>query len=282
MVPTLDDLITGNGERGDLDLPAIDDIFDDAKEGENQKSEETTGDEIISSNRSLRKECGSRAVDYVGRLHKNLGHPSAATLLRMLGRIQATDDVIKAAKGYMCKHCYHRAKPSQVLPSAGISSRSFNNRFVVDSAWIQLGKDRQCILTRYTTVRILNSEKAPEFVKGLERSWIRHFGVPKCLRVDSAKGWEAKAVRDWCADKGNILEVALTEAHNWLGVVERKHQVIVRRSLELYMDELGGARLSALKEACIYSHQGSTRCLSQQASLQHNGCRAVRQHRNCP
>ncbi len=85
MVPTLDDLITGNGERGDLDLPAIDDIFDDAKEGENQKSEETTGDEIISSNRSLRKECGSRAVDYVGRLHKNLVHPSAATLLRMLG-----------------------------------------------------------------------------------------------------------------------------------------------------------------------------------------------------
>ena len=152
----------------------------------------------------------------------------------------------------MCKHCYHRAKPSQVLPSAGISSRSFNNRLVVDSARIQLGKDRQCILTRYTTVRIPNSEKAPEFVKGLERSWIRHFGVPKYLRVDSAKGWEAKAVRDWCADKGIILEVARAVARNWLGVVERKHQVIVRRSLELYMDELGGARLSALKEACIY------------------------------
>ena len=83
-------------------------------------------------------------------------------------------------------------------------------------------------------------------MKGLERSWIRHFGVPKYLRVDSAKGWEARVVRDWCADKGIILEVAPAEAHNWLGVVERKHQV-VRRSLELYMDELGGATLSSIE-----------------------------------
>ena len=238
------------------DLPDFDELMDEFKSPE-QKPEEKNEDEIVSSNRSLRKTCGSRAVDYVARLHKNLGHPSAATLLRMLDEVQATDDVVKAAKGYICKYCYHRAKPSQVPPSAGISSRSFNNRLVVDSAWIQLGKERQCILTvvdeatRYTTVRILNSEKAPEFVKGLERSWIRHFGVPKYLRVDSAKGWEAKAVRDWCADKGVILEVAPAEAHNWLGVVERKHQV-VRRSLELYMDEIGGATLPALKEACIY------------------------------
>ena len=251
----MEDLAGGNNED-DQSWPTIDDILDNPKDGE-EKPKEDAVDEIVSSNRLLKKECGSRAVDYVARLHKNLGHPSPATLLRMLEEIQATDDVTKAAKGYICKHCYHRAKPSQVPPSAGISSRSFNNRLVVDSAWIQLGKERQCILTvvdeatRYTTVRILNSEKAPEFVKGLERSWIRHFGVPKYLRVDSAKGWEARAVRDWCADKGIILEVAPAEAHNWLGVVERKHQV-VRRSLELYMDELGGATLSALREACIY------------------------------
>lgn len=51
--------------------------------------------------------------------------------------------------------------------------------------------------------------------------------------------------------QGIILEVAPAEAHNWLGVLERKHQV-VRRSLEPYMDEVGGATLPALREACIY------------------------------
>jgi hypothetical protein len=57
----------------------------------------------------------------------------------------------------------------------------------------------------------LQSEKSTEFVKGLERTWVRHFGLPKYLRVDAAKGWESKAVRDWCSDKGVIrviLEVA--------------------------------------------------------------------------
>lgn len=51
-------------------------------------------------------------MDYVARLHKNLGHPPAATLLRMMEEVQATDDsddVIKAARGYVRKHCYIQA-----------------------------------------------------------------------------------------------------------------------------------------------------------------------------
>lgn len=41
------------------------------------------------------------------------------------------------------------------------------------------------------------------------------------------------------------------EQHSWLGVVERKHQVI-RRALELYQDEVNKHDLSSLKEAAIY------------------------------
>lgn len=151
--------------------------------------------ETIKANRELRKQVGGRAVDYVARLHKNMGHPSSATLVKMLNEVQATDNVIEAAKKYVCRNCYHRARPGQVPPSGGISSTSFNNRLVVDSSWIQLGTERQCILTmvdeatRYLSVHILASEKSTNFIKGLERTWVRHFGVPKFLRVDSAKGW---------------------------------------------------------------------------------------------
>ena len=41
------------------------------------------------------------------------------------------------------------------------------------------------------------------------------------------------------------------EQHSWLGVVERKHQVI-RRALELYQDEVNKHDLSSLKEVAIY------------------------------
>lgn len=229
-----------------------------ADDGDEQQQEDQRQEkETIQANRQLRREVGSRAVDYVARLHKNLGHPSPAVLVKMLGEVQASGDVMKAAEKYLCRQCYGRAKPSQVPPAAGISSTTFNNRLVCDSSWIQLGPERQCILTlvdeatRYLVVRILKSEKSTEFVKGVERAWVRHFGVPSYIRVDSAKGWESRAVRDWCSDHGVILEVAPAESHNWLGVVERRHQV-VRRALELYMEDMGGASLASLKEAAIF------------------------------
>ena len=102
--------------------------------------------------------------------------------------------------------------------------------------------------TRFIAVRILHSEKATGFVKGMERSWIRHFGVPKFLRVDEAKGWSSQHVREWCADHGMTLEVAPAEAHSWLGACKRRHQV-VRRALELYMDDQGARTVQNLAEA---------------------------------
>ena len=240
-------------EEVERELEPQDDDADDQQQEVQRQEKET-----IRANRQLRREVGSRAVDYVARLHKDLGHPSPATvLMKMLGEVQASGDVMKAAEKYLCRQCYGRAKPSQVPPSSGISSTTFNNSLVCDSSWIQLGADRQCVLTlvdeatRYSVVRILKSEKSTEFVKGVERAWVRHFGVPNYIRVDSAKGWESKAVRDWCSDHGVILEVAPAESHNWLCVVERRHQV-VRRALELYMEDFGGATLANLKEAAIY------------------------------
>ena len=100
-------------------------------------------------------------------------------------------------------------------------------------------------------MRILKSERADEFTKGLERAWIKHFGLPRLLRIDEAKGWASKHVREWAASRGIELEVQPAENHSWLSVVERKHQV-VRRALELYQDDIGRHDVAALKEACIY------------------------------
>ena len=58
--------------------------------------------EPVQKNRELRKQVGSRPFEYVQRLHKNLGHVSNNTLCRMLEEVQATDDVMTAAKNYVC------------------------------------------------------------------------------------------------------------------------------------------------------------------------------------
>ena len=226
----------------------------DDEPGDQPPKQEKMEDEPIRKNQDLRRQVGQQVYQYVSRLHKNLGHPSPEVLLRMLEEVQATDLVKMAAKEYVCATCYARKAPSGVAPAAGLTARHFNDRVVADSAWIETSEGRKCVLTmmcqatRYIAVRILSSERASEFIKGIERAWIKQFGVPKYLRVDEAKGWASQALRDWTSAHGVTLEVAPAECHNWLGSVERHHQ-IVRRSFELYMDDKG---LSALKEAAVY------------------------------
>jgi hypothetical protein len=87
--------------------------------------------------------------------------------------------------------------------------------------------------TRYCAVRILKGETAEEFTKGIEQMWFKHFGIPKHLRIDEAKGWTSKHVRECAASRAINLEVQPAEQHTWLGFVERKHQVI-RRALVIW------------------------------------------------
>ena len=46
--------------------------------------EQTEPNDPGALNKALRKKVGERAVDYVQRLHKNLGHPSSGVLDKML------------------------------------------------------------------------------------------------------------------------------------------------------------------------------------------------------
>ena len=213
--------------------------------------------EVIRKNAELKRQVGPQVFGYVARLHKSLGHPSAEVLLKMLEEVQATEEVKKAAKEFICGTCYARKMVPGVPPAAGLVARRFNDRLVADSAWIDTTSGRRCILTlmcqatRYVAVRLLASEKATDFIKGVERAWIKQFGVPKYLRVDEAKGWASQALRDWTSDNGIVLEVAPAECHSWLGSVERKHQV-VRRAVELFMDDRGERNVSNLKDALVY------------------------------
>ena len=69
--------------------------------------------EPVRKNRKLRKQIGSRAVDYVQRLRKNLGHVGKDTLQQqMLQEVQATENVMIAAREYGCPACYARNRPA--------------------------------------------------------------------------------------------------------------------------------------------------------------------------
>ena len=188
----------------------------------------------VTSNAQLRTQVGKAAMNYVVRLHKNLGHPGTDVLCRMREEVQATDNVMTAAKRYVCPKCYIRQGPAGVPPAAGLTARVFGERLLADTAWIDTDDGRVCVMTlmdqatRYIAIRIMKSEQSIDLVKGIERSWIKHFAVPKYLRVDEGKGFAAQYLRDWCSERHIVLEIAPAESHNWIGSIERKHQVVRR------------------------------------------------------
>ena len=243
-------------DNGSYDT-TVDHIYheDDDEEDEPERQGET--DDLVAKNRKLQAEVGSQVMQYVKRLHKNLGHPSPKVLTQMLLEIQATEDVLKAAKEYECVHCHERRGPAGVPPAAGLTARSFGERLLADTAWIDTDEGRVPVITmmdqatRYVALRMLKSEKSKDLVKSIVRGWVKHFGTPRYLRLDEAKGFAAQYLRDWCSEHNIVLEIAPAECHNWLGSVERKHQV-VRRTLELYMAEKGTRDKKTLEEATHY------------------------------
>ena len=66
------------------------------------------------------------AVRTVQRLHRNLGHPSAASLVELLESRAASDEVMEAARTYHCVACERYRKPNQPSPALPPSTLTFN------------------------------------------------------------------------------------------------------------------------------------------------------------
>ena len=84
------------------------------------ESPPVTVSEPAQKNRELRQQVGSRPFEHVQRLRKDMGHISNDTLCKMLEEVQAMENVLTAAKHYVCPVCaipesaQHKLQPAQV------------------------------------------------------------------------------------------------------------------------------------------------------------------------
>ena len=132
----------------------------------------------------------------------------------MLEEVQAIEQVLKAAKDYVCPKCFETKPPAGVPPASGLTARNFGDRLMADTTWIDTDDGRICVMvmmdhaTRYVSLRITKSEQSVDLVKGLERGWIKHFSTPLCWRIVEAKGFTAPRLRD-CARKHQVVPKTL-------------------------------------------------------------------------
>ena len=203
--------------------------------------------------------CTSPAVAarLVARIHRNLGHPSNKDLRKILQDHGAGDVVLDTAAGYECPVCARLAPPPQVPKTNLRSTYKFNERLLADTVWLQVAGKPTPVLTmldsatRYLAARVLNSETSSEFLRALQRGWIRTFGAPAALHVDSHRGWGSAEVRDFATEHNFEIVVSPGEAHERLAQLERRHQVL-RKAVDVYMEEHNSNTMDGLVEALTF------------------------------
>ena len=187
----------------------------------------------------------------IQRLHRNLGHPTAQQLHKLLVERNANDRLLTACLAHRCQHCDQRRAPPQVPKSGLYKGTFFNDRVQADTLWLKLhtegagnGKKPRAVpilvisdtTTRFAAARLLPDETAKSFVQALERAWVRHFGTMKTLQVDEHRSWSSDTMKDWTSQHSIQLMISPGQAHERLAILERRHHVI-RRALELFLME---------------------------------------------
>ena len=90
---------------------AIPDSYDDIYPVENGPESVTPeGTEATYQYRRLKENYGPNVVRYVEKLHKNLGHPKAETLVRMIQAANGRQEVIDCAREFHCVTCLARRR----------------------------------------------------------------------------------------------------------------------------------------------------------------------------
>ena len=198
------------------------------------------------------------AVRTVQRLHRNLGHPSPESLVDLLQSRGASEAVIEAARSYKCVACLRYKKPNSPSP-ATLRQRAteLGECVQADVLWLKIGPNKFPILsvvdtaTKYQVASLLKSERGPDLIKGLERCWIKHFGIPTKLVTDEGRGWCGTEFSEWTTEFGVQHEVAPGEAHTRLSAVERRHSVL-RKAAEIFMTDRNLTNTSGVRMALTY------------------------------
>ena len=205
-----------------------------------EAEEEDEKDEAIREHlKELRRKYGVNVVRSVLKIHKMLGHPSPGALAQYLQQAQCEAEWITCARELKCSFCQERSRPKAVRIARVPSANSFNDQISIDVFHVQHKGETRKILTiqddysKYVVDVALKSESAKSETKALDKYWLRPFGPPRELRLDSYGAHMSEAMAKWAQANGIKLRLIPKGGHHMLGALERDHQVR-REQLGLY------------------------------------------------
>ena len=207
----------------------------------------------------------------VVRLHRNLGHPHAADLKKMLTMNGIKNQqILDAVDALECDSCIRTKGPDRPPPS-GIPQEGylqFGDAVQMDIFYVRdiAGKNYMFIgvideVTHLHIAFLTQSRSPAEVSSRFQTAWVRPFGWPLKLKTDPDSAFRADFEAD-LNEAGCYVDFVPPESHHRMGLIER-HNATMRSLMERCIDsrgttgeanmELVATAASFAKNACTWS-----------------------------
>eukprot|EP00435_Cladocopium_sp_Y103_P039269 s577_g10.t1 len=185
----------------------------------------------------------------VSRLHRNLGHPPAAELKKLLAMNGIRNQkIIMAVEDMVCSSCQRTRTPVKPPPATvpDVGFRQFADAIQLDIVYIRditgrnypvLGVIDEC--THLHQAAVLESRLPGEVLKKFVQIWAQPFGYPLIARLDPDGSFRAE-FEEYLDTTGTQTDFIPPEAHHRIGLIER-HNSTLRDIAERIIDAQGVA-----------------------------------------
>ena len=193
----------------------------------------------------------AKAVEFA---HRQLGHPSRTTLMRMLRLSGANDEAVRYAKHWRCDVCAQRAAPRHPQAAApSIRPYGFNKHLHLDIKYVY-----DCRRKKYACLSILDlgtvkhdahmvkTKKSSYIARKFFRHWIAVYGVPEKITTD--QGGEFESTFNLYMEQMSI-PTEVTAAHaGWQLAAGERHGGLLATILDAVVCEHGLEGFHQMKE----------------------------------
>ena len=163
------------------------------------------------------------------KLHKNLGHPPNADLIRLLRHGQASDLAISLAKNFTCSFCQSREKPKTPLPANTDRVCEFNKQIGIDVKHLHGWRSNQKVKSLnivdqasgfQRVIPFFETETSKLLRRLLDEHWISWAGIPGEIILDPAQTNLADPMTGTAEEQGCVVRQIAADAHWQLGKTE--------------------------------------------------------------
>ena len=172
------------------------------------------------------------------KLHRNLGHPSAAKLIESCRQLNCDPHILHAVPDLKCSTCVETQRPHVARPSATHSEGDFGDSISMDGITWTNAKGQQFHFyhfldhhTTYHTAIVSSSRTTEDAIKALCRGWMLWAGPPAVLCLDAATEFTSEGFLNFM-QKSNIKgRVIATEGH-WQNSQIERHGGVLQKILQ--------------------------------------------------